>query len=66
MKTSPLARLIVRIRPVILGIALLVSTVAAFHVGDSIEERFGKLNAGTVGAPHVPTITLHELMATTP
>jgi hypothetical protein len=63
MKTNRLAVWVVRIRGIVLGLALVGMASIAFSFGESLACRFGQLNACPSAATQVPALGISDLMA---
>lgn len=66
MKTNPSARGILRIRAIVLCLAIFGLAVAEVGVGASLAARFGHDTATQTQAPQAPNLSLGDLMAACP
>jgi uncharacterized membrane protein len=63
MKTNRLALWIVRIRGIMLGLALIGMVGVAFWFGESLAARFGQTTAPQTEGAQAPNVNLGDLMA---
>ena len=63
MKTNAIARSILRIRAIVLCLALVGLAVVEFGLGQSLAARYGQYNAGQTQAPPAPSLSIGEFMA---
>jgi len=62
MKTNRSALWIVRIRGVMLSLALIGMVGAAFWSGESLASRFGQATACRSNSPQAPSVDISDLM----
>jgi len=63
MKTNPFARSILKIRFILLCVAVLGMAGAGWGLGQSTTMRYGRVTAITAGAPQFPNVSLADAMA---
>ena len=63
MKTNSFVRGILRIRVIVLCLALVGLVVAEVGFGQSLAARFGQYTAAQTQAPQAPSLSLGDLMA---
>jgi hypothetical protein len=66
MKTNPFARGILRIRAIVLCLAIVGLAVAEVVVGSSLGARYGQYTTVQTHAPQAPNLSLGDLMAAAP
>jgi hypothetical protein len=66
MKTNSLARSILRIRAIVLCLAIVGLAVAEVGFGESLAARFGQTTAAQTEAPQASSQGLGDLMAACP
>ena len=62
MKTNRSALWIVRIRGIMLGLALIGMVGVAFGLGESLAARFGQTAAHQTDSPAAPSVSTSDLM----
>ncbi|MGO8929183.1 MAG: hypothetical protein ACLQU3_20140 [Limisphaerales bacterium] len=63
MKTNRSARRLVRIRGIMLGLALVGMVGVAFWLGESLAARIGQSTAHQTDSPAAPNFSISDLMA---
>ena len=63
MKTSPIARGILRIRVIVLCLAVVGMAGVGFSLGDSLTVRYGLNSTSQIGSPQAPSLSLADAMA---
>ena len=63
MKTNPSARVIVRIRGVLICLAVIGMVGLAFNLGGSLSSRVGQYPAARSESPQAPNMTFGDMMA---
>jgi hypothetical protein len=66
MKTNSFARGILRIRAIVLCLAIGGLVVVEIGLGESLAARYGQYTAAQTQAPQVPSLSLGDLMAAAP
>lgn len=66
MKTNSFARGIVKIRGIVLGLAIVGMVGVEFGLGESFAARFGQTTARQAAASQVPSLSIGDLMAAAP
>jgi hypothetical protein len=63
MKTNSFVRGILRIRAIVLSLAIVGLAVVEVGLGESLAARFGQYTAAQSQAPQAPNLSLGDLMA---
>ena len=63
MKTNPYARGLLRLRAIVLCLAIIGMTVAAFRAGDLLAGRFGQYTVVQTQSPLAANLNLGDLLA---
>jgi hypothetical protein len=63
MKTTPSARRFVRIRAVVICLALLVMVGIAFKLGETLASRVGWTTVPQTQGPYVPNVSVGDMLA---
>ena len=63
MKTNSFARGILRIRAIVLCLAVVGLVLAEFGLGESLTMRYGLNSASQTGGPQAPNVSLADAMA---
>jgi hypothetical protein len=63
MKTNSAARWLVRIRGIVICLALVGMVGGAFSLGESLAVRVGRTTARHTDSPAVPSVSIADLMA---
>ena len=66
MKTNSFVRGILRIRAIVLCLAIVGLVVAEVGFGVSLASRYGQYTAAQTQAPQVPNLSLSDLMSAAP
>ena len=66
MKTNSFARGILRIRAIVLGLALVGMVGVEFGLGEFLAARCGQYTAAQTEAPQAPSLSFGDLMAAAP
>jgi hypothetical protein len=66
MKTSSFARGILKIRAIVLGLAIVGMVGVEFGLGESLAARFGQYTAAQTGAPQAPSLSFGDFIAAGP
>jgi hypothetical protein len=64
MKTNIVARGLVRIRVIVICLALIGLVGVEIRLGESLAARFGQITAPQTENPQAPNVSLGDLMAT--
>jgi len=63
MKTNSFARGILRIRVIVLCLAVVGMAGVGFSLGDSLTVRYGLNSTSQIGGPQAPSLSLADAMA---
>jgi hypothetical protein len=63
MKTNSFARGILKIRGIVLGLAIVGMVGVEFGLGESLAARFGRYTAAQTQAPQASNLSIGDLMA---
>jgi hypothetical protein len=66
MKTNRSARRIVRIRAIVLVLALIGLSVAEVGLGGSLAARYGQYTSSQTGSSQAPNMSIGDFLATAP